>query len=270
MVSVHRADIYRKSDLQNDIKKMNIDSKGTLLIHSSMKAVGNVDGGADTVLDVWSEYMKDGLLIFPTHTWDRVGKDNPVFDVKTDSSCVGILGNLFMKRPNVIRSLHPTHSVAVLGNDAESFVNDEEKIDTPCGRKGCWGKLYDRNATIIFLGCTLKSNTFIHGVEEWNAVPDRISEETETLKIIDYNGHEIINHMHRHRCTRAEDISRNYDKLEPVFLALGAIKYGQFGDAQCVIGNAVKMADITSILLKKNPDLFLNDKPVPESWYKKL
>ena len=263
-------DISMKSDLLKDIENMRIDPHGTVLIHSSMKSIGKVDGGADTVLDVWSEYLKDGLLIFPTHTWNRVGKDSPVYDARTEPSCVGILSNLFMQRKNVHRSLHPTHSVAALGKEAAAYVDGEEKIDTPCGRKGCWGKLYDRNTTILFLGCTLKSNTFLHGVEEWNDIPDRVSENTEELTIIDQQGKIFLNSMHRHRCTRAEDVSRNYDKMEPVFLELGAIRYGQFGEAPCVICNAVKMADITSAMLKKNPDLFIDDKPVPDAWYKTI
>ena len=47
---------------------MNIDQNGTIIVHSSMKSIGEVEGGADTVLDAFSEYMKDGLLVFPTHT----------------------------------------------------------------------------------------------------------------------------------------------------------------------------------------------------------
>ena len=74
--------MYTKSDLLADIEKMGIDPKGALLIHSSMKAIGPVEGGADTVLDAWSQYMGDGLLIFPTHTWKYIGdgKEQSVFD----------------------------------------------------------------------------------------------------------------------------------------------------------------------------------------------
>lgn len=60
--------MFAKENLLKDIRNMGVNPNGTILIHSSMKAIGTVDGGADTVLDAWSEYMRNGLLIFPTHT----------------------------------------------------------------------------------------------------------------------------------------------------------------------------------------------------------
>lgn len=152
--------MFTKETLLQDIAGMNINPKGTLLIHSSLKAIGPVEGGAETVLDAWSEYMQDGLLIFPTHTWRQIGKETLTFDSRTLPSCVGILPELFRHRPGVVRSLHPTHSMAALGQDAASYTAGEETRTTPCPREGCWGKLLDRDAEILFLGCTLRSNTF--------------------------------------------------------------------------------------------------------------
>lgn len=126
--------MYTKEDLLKQLEDMKIDKKGTLLVHSSMKSIGQVDGGADTVLDVFSQYMKDGLLVLPTHTWAYINKNNPRFYVDKSPSCVGILTELFRKRPGVVRSLRPTHSVAALGKDAKEFVAGDEKCDTPCSR----------------------------------------------------------------------------------------------------------------------------------------
>ncbi|MBQ6715702.1 MAG: AAC(3) family N-acetyltransferase, partial [Clostridia bacterium] len=54
--------MYTKDILIRQLSEMNIDPRGTLLVHSSMKAIGKVEGGADTVIDALMEYMKDGLL----------------------------------------------------------------------------------------------------------------------------------------------------------------------------------------------------------------
>lgn len=260
--------MYNKSDLLNDIIDLGIDPKSTVMIHSSMKAIGEVDGGADTVLDAWMEYMKDGLLVFVTHTWMAVPEEKKVFDVRNEPSNVGILGNLFRKRGGVIRSLHPTHSVAAFGKDAEAYVSGEENRGTPCARDGCYGKLIDRNAQIIFIGCELDKNTFIHGVEEWNDIPGRLSKDPMALKIIDYSGNELDYTRYGHECHACEDISDNYIKLEKPFAALGAIHYGKFGDAKTIVGDAAKMDKITSDFLKINQDLFVDSNSVPEEWYK--
>ena len=259
--------MYTKQDLIDAIKKIGIRPTDTLFVHSSMKAIGQVEGGADTVLDAFIEYLKDdGLLIFPTHTWKQINDEYNVFDPMTEPSCVGLLTNLFMKKPGVVRSLHPTHSVAALGKDALDYISGEENLDTPCARNGCYGKLYDRKAKILFLGCSLKSNTFLHGVEEWNHIPDRLMEKPRQLKIKTPDGRLHNRPLYSHYCSKG-DVSHNYDKMLLPFLHLGAAKTGKIGDAESVLCDAVKMADITTRFLQKNPHLFEDDKPVPVEWY---
>lgn len=244
---------------------MGIKPSDTLLIHSSMKAIGEVDGGAEAVLDVLIDYMKDGLLILPTHTWAQMSEDYNIFNPLTEPSCVGILTNLFMKRPGVIRSWHPTHSVAALGKEAAEYVKGDEFWDTPCSRGGCWGKLYDRQAKILFLGCGMDRNTYLHGVEEWLDIPNRLTDNRLELKVKTPNGELINRPTYRHQ---SGGISDRYVKMTEPFLHTGKIKKGMFGDADCFIGDAVGMADFTIALLKKDQHLFSDMKPVPEEWYR--
>ncbi|MBQ8813689.1 MAG: AAC(3) family N-acetyltransferase [Lachnospiraceae bacterium] len=249
--------MHTRDSLREQLEAMNIDPKGTLLVHSSMKAIGQVEGGADTVLDVLCVYMKDGLLIFPTHTWRQMSPTYTVFDVKNEPSCVGLLTNLFREREGVVRSYHPTHSVAAMGKDAADYVAGEELTRTPCPRHGCWGRLYDRNATILFLGCSLKRNTFLHSVEEWENVPNRIAPFSQDFTVMAPDGQSYIVPQYRHHTGEPSfDVSQQYDIMEPVFAKEGAIGYGQFGDAKCIIGSAVKMGDITAEYLRRDPKLF--------------
>lgn len=72
---------YTKLDLLQDLADMGLTGQETILIHSSMKSIGPVDGGADTVLDALMEFFRPGLLLLPTHTWRTINAANPVFDV---------------------------------------------------------------------------------------------------------------------------------------------------------------------------------------------
>ena len=102
--------MYTKEQLKKQLENMGLTGDETILIHSSMKSIGEVEGGADTVLDAWIEYFGHGLLLLPTHTWKNINADSPVYNPKETPSCVGLLTNMFLKRDGVIRSLHPTHS----------------------------------------------------------------------------------------------------------------------------------------------------------------
>ena len=255
--------MYTKDILIRQLSEMNIDPRGTLLVHSSMKANGKVEGVADTVIDALMEYMKDGLLVLPTHTWDQMNENYNVFNVKTEPSCVGLLTNIFRMRPGVKRSLHPTHSVAAFGKDAEEYIAGEENSHSPCAKGGCWEKLLLRRAQILFLGCNLTKNTFIHGVEEWNHIPNRLAKNPQPFFSIDENGIKHDTHQYRHHCEPpATEVSQYYGKMEPAFLRGGAIRYGAFGDAKCILGDCVKMYEITSEYLKNDEHLFDDATPL--------
>ncbi|MBP5274619.1 MAG: AAC(3) family N-acetyltransferase [Abditibacteriota bacterium] len=247
--------------LAADLQEMGIDPRGVLLVHSSMKAIGPVEGGADTVLDVFCEYMKEGLLVFPTHTWATINKMHPgPYDYRTEPVCVGILPELFRKRPGVVRSLHPTHSVACLGNGAREFVLGDHLTLTPCDPRGCWGELHRRNAQVLLVGCGAKRNTFLHYVEEANHIPDRLSAEQVTIDIVMPNGSVYKKKNIFHSSSRG-DVSQNYDKMVPVFLREGAMRMGLFGEAKCYLGFCGPMAEITARYLRKDPELFSDDSP---------
>lgn len=253
--------MYTKKELLNQLFELGIKHNDTLLVHSSMKSIGEVEGGADTVLDAFCEYLEEGLLIFPTHTWNQINEEYNTFDPNTEPSCVGLLTNLFMKRAGVLRSLHPTHSLAALGDDAKNFIEGEEQHDTPCCREGCYGKLYDRKAKILFLGCDLNHNTYLHGVEEWNKVPNRLVEKARQLQIRMSDGSVIPRTMFGHYNAYG-DISKNYGKMEQIFLKKGIGYKGRFGDADCVFCDAVGMADLVTEYLKKNQNLFQDASPI--------
>lgn len=255
--------MHTLATLKSDLSAMGIPSDGTLLVHSSMKAIGAVDGGADSVLDAFSEYMANGLLVLPTHTWDHVNAGNPLYSVTETASCVGILTELFRKRPGVIRSHHPTHSVAALGRDAVAFTAGDAYLQTPCNRYGPWGRLLDRRATLLFIGVDLTKNTYMHGVEEWLNIPDNLHDTAEMLFSQDEKGTVTPIPQFRHKGTRSEV----FNKMDPVFLKNDAMRMGRFGDAEVRICDVVRLTEILMVMLQRNPGLFSDDLPVDGRLY---
>lgn len=253
--------MHTKEGLKKQLEQLGIDATGTLLVHSSMKSLGQVDGGADTVLDALSDYMKDGLLVLPTHTWSHINAENPRFYVEESPVCVGILPELFRKRPGVARSWHPTHSVAALGKDALAFTNSDHQFDTPCARGSSWGKLLDRQATIMLVGVDLKRNTFIHGVEEWVDIPGRLTDDHQMLYTVLADGTEIPMPSRRH-CGLSW--SEHFWKVDEVLEREGAMYKGRLGDAVVRVCYAALVAEVITDMLKDNPDLFSDNNPLPE------
>ena len=255
--------VHTKKSLLNDLEKMKIDPKGTIIVHSSMKSIGEVVGGADTVINAFVEFMKDGLLVFPTHTWDAVHAEQPRFHSDSTPSHIGILTELFRQHPTSIRSLHPTHSVAAIGKDAKEFTAGDEKFDTPTARESAWGKLLDRQAKIVLIGVGLETNTFIHGIEEWFDVSGRMTESHEPLVTVLPDGKEIAVPSRRHA---SSVISLHYPKVENLLVEEGAIEYAEFGDATVLVCDAVLLTKYISAMLTIDPELFSNNNPLSQDF----
>jgi aminoglycoside 3-N-acetyltransferase len=226
-----------------------------------MKAIGEVRGRADTVIDALMEYFKDGLLLLPTHTWKQMNENYNYFDPKVEASCVGILTNIFRKRPNVVRSLHPTHSIAGYGKNAEEYLMDEENVTTPTPSDGAWGRLRNKDTKILLIGCNFTRNTFIHAVEEKKNVSDRIKEDAILLKIKTKDA-VIDNWFHKHETLRDPNYSDNFRKIEDTCINLGILEYHKFGDALTYVVNALKFSEFLENLLDKDKGLFNNNSEV--------
>ena len=246
--------MYTKQDLLNALGTIGVDPKGVLMVHLSCKAIGEVDGRGDTILDALSEYMRQGLLVLPSHTWANVNTQNPVMDVLYTPTCVGKLTELFRHRPGVVRSLHPTHSLAALGAGAESLVAGEEHIQTPCGQGGAYYKLWKMNAQILLIGVNFTRNTFIHGIEEWDKATGFISKEKTDLYVINHQGNRLHTPQYRHASPLGSD---TFSKLEPLAVSSGVLTMGRFGDATTRLMRAKALRSMVAGLLREDSGYLL-------------
>lgn len=255
--------MYTKKDIENDIKKLGILPSDNLMVHTSLKSIGKMENGADTLLDALCEYLKDGLLVMPGHTWSYINSSNPQFDVLESPSCVGMLPEIFRKREGVYRSLHPTHSLLAYGHDAEEFTSGDEKFDTPCAPDSCYGKLEKRNGKVMFIGVNFMKCTLIHCIEEVAGVPGRLTDTYEQLRVKKADGEIIEVPSRRHDNANSD----HYDKMEPVLEYRGVLTRGKIGDADVIVCRIQDLFRITLELLKKNPRLFDDFDPVPKEWF---
>lgn len=267
---------YNKQQLKDQLESMGLKGDETILIHSSMKAIGAVDGGADTVLDAWMEYFKDGLLLLPTHTWKTVNADNPVYNPYTTPSCVGLLTNMFMKRDGVIRSLHPTHSMSGYGKNAAEYLAGEEYNNTPCTPGGCYDRLKEVGGKVLLVGVGHERNTYIHSVEEVLNVPNRLSdmpmelvielqeESNNSGKLPPYNRDDGWKkhtdnklcrkvYVRKHYNAQQPHISEDFVKLNQIFLDSGVVRKVKFGDADSLLCDAKGMFNIVRQVIAPDP-----------------
>ena len=246
--------MYTQKKLAEQMKEMNIDPSGTLMVHLSYKAIGEVEGRGDGVLDVLMAYMAPGLLVMPGHTWNNVDVDNPVMDVLYTPSCVGKVPELFRKRPGVYRSLHPTHSLMAYGAEAEVFLSGEEHVQTPCGSGGAYYRLWERDAQILLIGVDFSKNTYLHGVEEWDGAEEILASEKADCYVIHGEGRRLHTPQYRHCAPLG---SERFMKLMPQAMQEGIVTEGLFGGAAVYLMRAKPLREMTAELLRRDARYFL-------------
>ncbi|MDE6047054.1 MAG: AAC(3) family N-acetyltransferase, partial [Anaeroplasmataceae bacterium] len=247
----------KKEDILFDLKQNGFKKTDAVLLHSSLKSFGAIEG--KDIIEAFKEFFSSGLVIFPTHTWSTITKNEDVFDVKKTPSCVGALTNLALKDPDFKRSVHPTHSVCAYGKNQEAYLKLDLNQSTPVSPTGCFGSLWKMNAKILFLGVPLSKNTMIHSIEEEMQVPDRFTEEIYHFTSIGYDT-TYSYFMPRHYSTKREHLSENYAKLLPHLLEYKIAEEIYIGNSKTILVSAKLCYDYVKYILSKNIHLFDNDK----------
>ena len=256
-----------KEQLKLQLKELGLIPSDTVVIHTSLRSIGPVDGGADGLIDAFCEYLHDGLFLVPTHTWASVNAAQPVYAARRTEPCIGAVPRAAAARQDGIRSLHPTHSLWAFGRNAADYVRGEELTATPAPKGGCWSRLADVGAKILLIGVGNSKNTFIHALDEEAKLPDRLGQPYATT-LIASSGQIFHGQMAPHFCSRCPDVSKYYTNFEEALTALGAQHFGRLGRAQVRVVDASACREIVlRIYGRADHDVCIAPEQIPEAWY---
>ena len=177
------APVTRES-LVRDLGALGVESGMTLVVHSSLRAVGWVSGGAQTVVLALQDVLGEtGTLVVPTHTthlsdpaeWRNPPLPDPswVDEVRatmtpydpylTPPRKMGAVVESFLLQRDVVRSAHPLYSFAARGANAQRITAEHESANG-LGR-GPLEEVYDLDGRVLLLGVPHANNTSLHLAE---------------------------------------------------------------------------------------------------------
>jgi len=158
------------SDLSKVFSNVGLVSGDNVIVHSSFRSLGPVAGGPETVVQALLDVIgPDGNLMLPTFNYSHPAP-TPYYDPRETPCRTGIIPEMGRKWAEAVRSLHPTHSVAVIGPDAEELTKDHLKVRT-MGIGSPIDKLAKRDGKILLIGVGHTTNSTIHIGEEYAGVP---------------------------------------------------------------------------------------------------
>ena len=238
---------YTREKLIKDFSALGIEEGNILFIHSSFKSLGQVEGGAGTVISALEAVIgQDGLILMPSFNLLPSREERTEsWDVDKTPSTVGWLTEFFRQMPGTYRSDHYSHSVAARGKGAEAFVADHLRCDgyqSPWDYPP-WGKTYGTHspmfraykadAKLLMLGVDYQSSTYIHLVEViyWNK---RLADDPD-----------------------ANFVGLNRPKLGEFWDALGNLRRGKVGDSDCRLFHIKTYVDTLLAEIERNPKPYI-------------
>lgn len=264
--------IYTKKDIREQLEKMGAPRDSVVLMHSSLRAVGDVEGGAEGLLDALVEYFTSdgGLFCVPTHTWAMLDEEITL-DMRSDKTCLGAFSTVALRDGRGIRSLNPTHSMVVFGDrkKAEDFISNETRITSATSPESCYGKLYALNGKVLLVGVGHNRNTYIHSAEEMLNIPNRMEEKPDKTVTKLPSGELIERDILLFKTDYIDDVSLRFVKYETPFRYHRCIVDGFIGNAPTQLCDARKMKETIELIYKNSDgiDVLSDEKPIPQKYY---
>jgi aminoglycoside 3-N-acetyltransferase len=237
-----------RTDIVAGLRALGLAPGERVLVHSSLSALGQVEGGADTVIDALLEAVgSEGLVAVPTF-----GGAQP-FDRRSTPTNLGCIPDRFWRRPEAVRSLHPTHSVAAIGKGAAELIADHEKAPTAYGEGTPYHKLAMTGGKILFIGVDQDRNTSLHAAEALAGMS--YLKEVERGYVADSGEVATI------PVAAMAGPHRNFLGLDPLFRERGIMRMGKIGRAVCRLIDGKTMLETALEALRRDPAVMLCDNP---------
>lgn len=170
-----------KEDIVKELRRVGLEKNDVVMVHTSLKSLGYVCGGAQTMIEALLEVVgEEGTIMMPTQSWRNLDpedgvhweadkkdwqliRDNlPAYDKNiTPTNTMGAVAEMFRQWPGSIRSDHPARSMCAHGKYAQYLTKDHD-LSNIFGEGSPIARLYELDGKVLLLGVGYDKNTSIH------------------------------------------------------------------------------------------------------------
>jgi len=240
-----------KVEIVDTLRAMGLKAGDIVIVHSSLSSLGEVPGGAETVVDALLEAVgPDGTVVVPTFA-----TPDPVFNPESSPTTLGAVAEALRRRPGAVRSLSPVASVAALGPAAAEICAGHDRTPTAHGEGTPYWRIAERGGYVLLLGVDQDRNTMLHAAEEitraayLTPITANMSVHGEIRQVT----YQLFPGPHR-----------DFIGLDKELRRRGIVRLGTIGRARVRLMPARALIEAVVELLRENPAAVLCDNPACE------
>lgn len=172
-----------QGDIADELRLLGVARGDTVLVHSSLRSMGFVVGGAQAVVGALLDAVGPrGTVVVPTHSgaWSEpshwsgdlpeswlstIREHTPAFHPRlTPTQGMGAVVECMRRWPGFARSWHPRVSFGAIGPRAAEIL-DDHALASGFGERSPVGRLYEVGASILLIGVPHSNSSALHLAE---------------------------------------------------------------------------------------------------------
>ena len=248
-------------DLVGDLRAFGVSEGQVLMVHSSLRGLGHVLGGAPTAVRALLAALGGrGTLVMPAFSpevsdpagwskpalppgWiEQARAQVPAYDADTTPTSMGAIPEAFRRWPGVRRGPHPQVSVCARGPLAAEIVAPHA-LAWGEGAGSPFERLAEMDAGLLLLGVGFNRATLLHyaeslvphGRRKVRRIPMGDGAERSWVEVPDVG----------------DDLDAHFPPLGAAYLAEGRARRGKVGEAEAVLASARDLTAFASHYLAR-------------------
>ncbi len=257
------------TSLADQLRAIGIAEGDVVMAHTELLRCGRIPTDLlrrredlfDTVIDTVLQVIGlSGTLVMPTLTTKCLSTHR--FELLNTPSETGVLTEHFRRRAGVLRTPHPTHSMAVVGAVSESFLHPPAH---PFGEGSAFHLLRQMNGKLLFLGADFHWCTFVHHIETMAEVPYRKAVPVMIHGVLPVPGGRVEERTMRvFRFQRPDRYWPDFERFRSRAVARGILRESKLGNGYLAAVSAEALYREGRAFLEEDRHAFLRTQPWPK------